>query len=104
MNVLVAGESLVSEGAEQLELPVEIVGRLHVPVGHLPHHMLVVVDHFLARYLGLSPTDSPLQIKRFQHKLWEVHFFVVWVERGEHCDGTFINFFSLTSGAALGDG
>ena len=62
LNVFIAGSSDVSEGTDQSELSVEIVGWLHVVVGDLSQYLLVVVNHVSPVYLSSGLRDSPLQI------------------------------------------
>ena len=62
MNVFIAGSSDVSEGTDQSELSVEIVGWLHVAVGDLSQYLLVVVNHVRAPDLSSSLRDSALQM------------------------------------------
>ena len=83
LDILVADEALVELGADELELPVEVVGRLLVGVDDLAQHLLVVVQPVRAPHLGSVLAARCRYVQGGEQGLRQLHTLVVGVQGRE---------------------
>merc|ERR1719500_36525 len=77
--------------ADDLELAVEVVGRLLVAVHHLTEDLLIVVDHVGAKDLTAGLAYNCPKLQALQHHVGQLDLLMVRVEWRKNTDGALVH-------------